>query len=1286
MWIFDLESLAFLDVNDAAVAKYGYTHEEFLQLTLKDIRPPAELHRLLGDLAMKREGADPTSLWQHRTKDGRILDVEVTTHEIQMNGARAELVVACDVTEQRRAEISLYDSVQLQQVLIRMATSFVNVPIDQLNESVSDALGTIGAFIRADRVYVFRYDFDTQTMSNTHEWCAAGISREIGNSQNIPFDVLPDAVEAHRRGRIYVLPRVDALPPGSAFRSILEAQQIQSLILIPMIYNKDLLGFVGFDAVRSVREFTNTEVMLLQVLAETLVNAEVRRTSHESLRESEEKFRALVETTNDFIWETDVAGVYTYVSPQVQVMLGYSQSEVLGKTPFAFMPPDEAERVRNVFVQAVSTKSGFNNLENVNLHKDGHHIVLETSGVPIIDAAGNLRGYRGSDRDVTERKRAEAQLVANELRYRTLFDLSPAGITLLDSSARILEANEAFYRSHQLTKGELLGKDVRILVPLAKRESVSGHLAKILSGETLEHEVENLRKDGSTCVMELRETRVPLPDGGVGVLSVANDVTERKRAEGALRESEQRFRTVVENAEAVVFIVDNNGVFQLSEGRGLSKLGLKPGQVVGVSAFDLYKDYPEIVGSIERALTGRQTHSVNDIHGSIFDTLYSPYFDASGKPSGVVGVATDITEQKRAEEKLRQSEELYRLLAENSSDVIWLMDFSGTFTYISPSVTSLRGYSPEEAMCQSIDDMFTPESAIVARGYFLDAKEAVARGKSLPMRSFEVEQRCKNGSTVWTEITAGIVSDEQGDFTSIIGSTRNISDRKRTEDALRLSEEKYRRFFEEDLTGIFVSTPDGKFLDCNPAFISIFGFASLDDALRTGATVLYEGPEQREEMIVNLHKQRKLLNIELTLRKRDGSPVHVLENIIGTFDEDGTLLQLMGYVFDKTVQKHLEHQLLQSQKMESLGTLASGIAHDFNNILGIVLGHASLLGTAVTLPDSETRHVDAILRATERGVGVVKQLLTFARKTEVLLESVRINDVIGELTRLLHETFPKSIRVETMLLGSVPSILADTNQMHQVLLNLCVNARDAMPAGGVVTIATRSVDGDIVRMQWPDATAAEYVGVSVSDTGVGMDDATRERIFEPFFTTKERGKGTGLGLAIVYGVVHAHKGFIDVQSQQGEGTTFNLYFPSQQGRESQQTGELHGRGTVGGNETILFVEDEPMLMDLVKEVLSAQGYTVLTAMDGITGAELYARHRSDIALVISDLGLPRLSGDELFLMLKSLNPGVRFILASGFVDPAVKARLTREGLQHLLNKPYHPSHVLHKIREVLDAP
>lgn len=1119
MLLVEEASSAIIAANDAAIVHFGLHQDEPLPGIHELLNKPPDTSRVFSSLL---------------TLNGRRVRLYV------LHTPPAEL----HTREERPA---------LHDLLMRMATNFVNVPVERIDESITKALEVIGKFVRADRAYLFRYDFIADTMSNTHEWCAEGISREINNSQNIPNRLLPEILNAHRNAEVYVLEDADTLPPGP-FKDILLPQGIKSLILFPMISGKDLLGFVGFDAVRHKRLYTDEEIALLRVLAEILANAEVRRRNDESLRKSEENFRSLVETISDFLWEVDANGAYTYASPQIETILGYAPAEVLGKTPFDLMPPDEAERVRTLFAAIVEKQEPFISLPNVNRHKDGRLVVMETSGTPVFDNAGNFRGYRGVDRDVTTRTYAERGLRQNEERYRALFDLSPAGIMLLDPDGTILEVNDTFQRSHQYTREQLIGQNVLLLVPPAEHHRVKEHIPRILSGETFEHEVVNLRKDGSHCIVELRERSILLPDGRLGVLSVANDITARKRAEDELREREHLFRTVVENAQAVIFVLDEKGVFKLSEGQALSNLGLRPGEVVGLSALELYKDYPNVCDGIRRALRGELTRVTAEVQGLTFDTLYSPYFDRTGAVIGVVGVATDITERKRAEERLRTSEE------------------------------------------------------------------------------------------------------------------------------------RYRRFFEEDLTGIFITSPDGRFIDCNPAFLRIFGFASLAEAQNTNAAQLYRSAEQRQELLALLRERGSLENFEITLRRMDGQPVHILENVIGTFDPKGNLIQLMGYISDKTVQKQLERQLVQAQKMESLGTLASGIAHDFNNILGIILGHASLLDDVKERPDRVVHHAAAIQKATERGVGVVKQLLTFARKTEVLLESVKLNDVIGELAKLLRETFPKNITIDISMAGDIPSIIADTNQMHQVFLNLCVNARDAMPAGGRLSITTTTEPLESVLRLWPEAKAADYVIVRVSDSGSGMDEATRARIFEPFFTTKGKGKGTGLGLATVYGIVQAHKGFIHVVSALGEGTTFVTGFPVQprtiEGETPASADEL--LLLPSGIETILVVEDEPMLSEMLSDLLRGRGYTVRVASNGAEAIDVYSRLHDEIHLVLSDLGLPKMGGDELYLRLRALNPGVKFIIASGFIDPAVLATMRREGMKHIVYKPYRPLGILQKVREVLD--
>jgi PAS domain S-box-containing protein len=520
----------------------------------------------------------------------------------------------------------------------------------------------------------------------------------------------------------------------------------------------------------------------------------------------------------------------------------------------------------------------------------------------------------------------------------------------------------------------------------------------------------------------------------------------------------------------------------------------------------------------------------------------------------------------------------------------------------------------------------------------------------------------------------------------VVTVVRDITARKKAEEMLKQSEEQYRKFFEDDLTADYVSTPDGRILACNPAFVRIFGFASMEEALNTNASTLGVNPEKRERFLSLLREKTKLEYYETEYIRRDGKRVYSVENAIGIFDAQGDLVQIRGYLFDDTKRKLLEEQLLQAQKLESLGTLAGGIAHDFNNILGIILGHSALMERLKGDPQKLSESIETITKATLRGAGLVKQLLTFARKTEALFETVSINDMIREINKLLKGIFPRTITVSTSLQQDLPTIVADAGQIHQVLLNLCVNARDAMPKGGTLSISVRTIEGESVSSRFARATARQYVQIEVADTGSGMDESTRQRIFEPFFTTKAPGKGTGLGLAVVFGVIENHNGFIDVRSAPGEGTGFTVFLPIPElAPEVSQRARKGVEEITGGTETILVIEDEEMLRNLAKGILVSKGYTVLTAEDGMQGVEMYQSHQKEIAVVLSDIGLPILSGQDVLKRIREVNPKAKVILASGFIDPETKSEMYKAGAKHFMQKPYSPGEVLQKIRELIDS-
>jgi CheY-like chemotaxis protein len=377
---------------------------------------------------------------------------------------------------------------------------------------------------------------------------------------------------------------------------------------------------------------------------------------------------------------------------------------------------------------------------------------------------------------------------------------------------------------------------------------------------------------------------------------------------------------------------------------------------------------------------------------------------------------------------------------------------------------------------------------------------------------------------------------------------------------------------------------------------------------------------------------------------------------------------------------------MQTQKLESIGTLAGGIAHDFNNILGIILAYSSMLRDPQAPRDRSMNAIDVINQAVERGASLVKQILTFARKTDVIYGLVNVNIMVKELKKMMSETFPRTISIDAELGSDVPEITADATQLHQAILNICVNARDAMPAGGKLVLRTETGTRSEVQSYFPEATGERYVHLSISDTGTGMDENTRQRIFEPFFTTKPKGKGTGLGLSVVYGVVKNHTGFVRVDSEVGKGSTFHLYFPGPV--RTVEPGEADHRPLVdvpGGSECILLVEDESTLLDVLSGLLKSKGYRVLVARDGYEAVSTYKDHKNEIAVVVSDLGLPKMTGQDAFMRMKSINPRVKVIFGTGYLDPELKTELLNLGARGFLSKPYSQAELLRRIRELIDS-
>lgn len=612
-------------------------------------------------------------------------------------------------------------------------------------------------------------------------------------------------------------------------------------------------------------------------------------------------------------------------------------------------------------------------------------------------------------------------------------------------------------------------------------------------------------------------------------------------------------------------------------------------------------------------------------------------------------------------------------LLDVANDAIILTDPHGTITYWNRGACRTYGWEKTEALGQNLHALLRTELSG-------DAGNLESSLKEQSHWEGELEQVRRNGEPI---VVASRWTSEGGNPASPrLQINTDVTAPRRETAALRESEEHYRRFVTEDFTGTLSIRADGRIVTCNPAFANIFGFASIEEATTANFLELLRSRKDAAELLEIVRQHGIVERHELEMRQRGGDPVYVVARLVGSF-ADGALTDLQVYLFNDTKRKRLEQQLIQAQKMEGLGTLAGGIAHDFNNILAIILGYTNRIETLGAR--SETSGAIKIIKdAVERGAALVQQLLTSARQTEARFSALDLNALVRELEKMLQATFPKMIDFELRLLPDLPLITADPSQIYQVLLNLCVNARDAMKDGGTLTLETAMTPGAELAESFTGATAQNYACIRVRDTGSGMSKQVKSHIFEPFFTTKERGKGTGLGLSVVYGVVNNHRGFVQVESERDAGTTFIVYLPVEHSTEELR-GAITGRIIRRQNapQTILLVEDEEMLRDLGVIILESEGYRVLAAKDGVEAVALFEAYRDDIGLVVCDLGLPRLGGREAFLKMKESRPGVRAIVASGYLEPTIRSEMLKAGVLDTIQKPYDFNELLAKIRSAI---
>jgi|GEM_PF-1129515 len=1198
-----------LFVTDNVRLAFDIPAERFMGMAMREMSFPEAQCRFWEEAitGVFESGQSREAVYSFKTPQGIVTHNVRLVPEMDDNGATSSVLsISRDITERQHAESVLQRRMELLATIAGVSTRFLSLGEEGYDTAIQDTISTIGRLVGADRSYVFLLDVNTDTMSNTHEWCTDGVEPQIDVLQQLPNSMLPWWMEHLRRGEVIHIPRVAYMPQeAGAEQEILQAQDIQSVLVLPIMRQDQLEGFVGFDAVREARNWTPEEVHVLQAMANLLSSTLERRQAERALREGEERllmaldaseqgtwqndldrdlfqmderaashfgqsnrlinwarlmesvhpedhaalaqsldrqrldkdhravlefrvvqpdgsqrwlsvhaqrylpsqesaegagviigttqditarheaeqalkasevrYRNLVETTYDWIWEVDDKGRYTYVSPKSMELIGLRPEEVLGHTPFEFMDVEEAARMGEEFNAIIARREAFTSLINEIRHRDGRRVVLETSGAPIIDANGELRGYRGVDRDVTARAEAERRVA---------------------TQARVSQ----------------------VLADAASLEEATSRVVQVL------------------CEAE---------GWALGA------VWSVERQAGVLHCSELWCREQLQDSE----IVRETRSLRFEPGEGL------PGRVWA-------NRRPLVVMDVRQDADYVRTAAA----------VQSGLLSALGVP------------------------------VEHGGEVMGVLDFIGA-------------------------TMQEPDAALI------ESLEAIGR----QIGQFIVRRRLQ-------EELKRVVSLGP----AVIYTLRKSGGRW------------YPAWISENI-------------------LQMTGFAVSEIGPGWWAEQIH--PEDRARVVAN---EKVMLQSEsgtqtFRLRRKDGEYIWLRDDRRVLLDDTEQPLEVVGSWSNVTDLMRLETQLRQSQKMEAIGQLAGGVAHDFNNLLTVINGYSEMLMNSMSGEDPHRMLLGDIRDAGERAARLTRQLLAFSRKQVLEPRTLDMAEVILGLEKMLRRLIGEDIALATSLPPSLPKVRVDPSQLESVVVNLVVNARDAMNGGGHLDIELRpaDVDENFCRNH-PNSRPGRFLRMTVSDTGSGMSEELQARIFEPFFTTKEQGKGTGLGLSTVLGIVQQSGGFIDVFSRMGSGTAFHVYLPVAPTPARTESAGGEDAGPSSGQESVLLVEDEAPVLEVTRRILSSLGYQVQAASSAGEALELVSRQEGRFDLLLSDVIMPGMGGPELAGVLSARIPGLRVLFMSGYTDDS----LNRYGLDPvkspLLQKPFSAAELARRVRQRLD--
>jgi PAS domain S-box-containing protein len=913
---------------------------------------------------------------------------------------------------------------------------------------------------------------------------------------------------------------------------------------------------------------------------------------------------------------------------------------------------------------------------------------------------------------MSKRKRVEETLQEIEKKYRSIFDTLIDVVFSLDIQGRFTYLSPQFEKLTGYRTDDFIGRPYIDIVSPDFREFTLDMFRRGLSGEdTPLYETIVIAADGRKIHVEVNAKTI-WDDAGTptGRIGVVRDMTQRKEVENALRESEEKFRVLAESTPTGIMLYQHDKwTYANPAAERIS--GYSGDELRSMNFWDIvHPDYKHLIQQRgqkrqrgESTIQRYEFKIISKEGKELWVDLSGASTMLGGNPAGIISVI-DINERKLAEEALKESEHRYRMIAENVHDTIWIIDLNLQFTYVSLSVVRNTGYTPEEIQNLRLEQLLTSSSYSLAAQVLSEELAKENSGETIDPdrpRTMEFELLRKDGNTVWVEFTATFRRNDEGRPMEILGVSRDITERKQTEESLRQSEATYRFLTDKMNDVVWMANLDFKLTYISPSVKKILGFTPEERIRQIPAEMMTPAALSKALNTLNRELGReyeegvdpeRTVKLEMDFCHKNGSIVPMESVMSAIRDHDGTITGIHGVSRDITERKQaeeekkkLEAQLGQAQKLESIGTLAGGIAHDFNNILAAIIGYTELAMNDISEPIKAGGELKEVLKAGDRAKSLVSQILAFSRQTETKHSPLTLQPIIKESIKMMRSVIPTTIEIRQNLVDS-GLVMSDPTQINQIIMNLCTNAVHAMDwTGGVLEVSLKrvSINGD-EKTPDLDLPPGHYLKLSVSDTGQGMTPEVMARIFDPYFTTKEVGRGTGLGLSVVHGIVKSHGGVITCRSTYGEGSVFDIYLPEIDTKDESSNPHLERGPLPTGTESILFVDDEPVLIELAKKMIENLGYTVLTRTSSIEALELFRNNPSKFDLVITDMTMPAMTGDKLAQRMMEIRQDIPIILCTGYSEYITEERAKRIGIREFVMKPLVVKELSKTIRKVLD--